>query len=50
MAEQTTTNTQERVCDISTMCLNCGEEMKPEHAHMRCPHCGWRDACCEGIY
>ena len=32
-----------RTCDatdISTMCLNCGTEMQPEHAHYRCRACG----------
>jgi hypothetical protein len=33
--------------DISTMCLNCGTEMQPEHAHYRCLGCGWRDSCCD---
>jgi hypothetical protein len=36
-----------RTCDISTMCLNCGTEMQPEHAHYRCRACGWRDSCCD---
>jgi transposase len=36
-----------RVCDLSTTCLNCGNEMQPEHAHYRCPACGWRDSCCD---
>lgn len=37
-------------CDISTMCLACGAEMRQEHAHMRCDACGWRDSCCDGPY
>ncbi|HEV8623635.1 MAG TPA: hypothetical protein VG034_04200 [Acidimicrobiia bacterium] len=36
--------------DLSTICLVCGEEMRPEHAHYRCPACGWRDSCCDGPY
>lgn len=29
-------------------CPACGEPMAPEHAHDRCPSCGWRSSCCEG--
>jgi hypothetical protein len=36
--------------DISTTCLACGTPMQPEHAHYRCPACGWRDSCCDGPY
>jgi rubrerythrin len=35
-------------CDLSTVCLVCGSAMRPEHAHYRCPACGWRDSCCDG--
>jgi hypothetical protein len=35
-------------CDRSTICLNCGAQMQPEHAHYRCLVCGWRDSCCDG--
>lgn len=38
------------VPDLSTACLACGEPMRPEHAHYRCPACGWRDSCCDGPY
>ena len=34
--------------DLSTTCLHCGAQMRPEHAHYRCPECGWRDSCCDG--
>jgi hypothetical protein len=37
-------------CDLSTVCLACGEQMREEHAHYRCPACGWRDSCCDGPY
>jgi len=37
-------------CDLSITCLTCGAEMRPEHAHYRCPECGWRDSCCDGPY
>jgi hypothetical protein len=37
-------------CDLSTTCLQCGEQMREEHAHYRCPACGWRDSCCDGPY
>jgi hypothetical protein len=33
-------------CDLSTTCPSCGTEMHPEHAHYRCPACGYRDSCC----
>jgi len=36
--------------DLSTMCLNCGAPMHPEHVHYRCSECGWRDSCCDGPY
>lgn len=32
--------------DLSTTCPSCGTEMRPEHAHYRCPTCGYRDSCC----
>jgi len=37
-------------CDLSTVCLACGAQMREEHAHYRCPSCGWRDSCCDGPY
>jgi rubrerythrin len=36
--------------DLSTMCWQCGTPMREEHAHYRCPACGWRDSCCDGPY
>jgi len=36
--------------DLSTTCLQCGSPMREEHAHYRCPACGWRDSCCDGPY
>ncbi len=33
-------------CDLSTTCPNCSTEMQPEHAHYKCPACGYRDSCC----
>ena len=36
--------------DLSIVCLVCGAEMRPEHAHYRCPVCFWRDSCCDGPY
>lgn len=32
--------------DLSTTCPNCSTEMLPEHAHYKCPACGYRDSCC----
>jgi hypothetical protein len=37
-------------CELSTTCLACGASMREEHAHYRCPECGWRDSCCDGPY
>ncbi|HEY5173405.1 MAG TPA: hypothetical protein VIK54_16910 [Acidimicrobiia bacterium] len=39
-----------RPCDLSVTCFVCGAGMRPEHAHYRCPACGWRDSCCDGPY
>jgi len=36
--------------DLSTTCWQCGALMREEHAHYRCPRCGWRDSCCDGPY
>lgn len=33
-------------CDLATTCPNCSTLMQPEHAHYRCPTCGYRDSCC----
>ncbi len=33
-------------CDLSTTCPSCSTQMQPEHAHYRCPACGYRDSCC----
>jgi tRNA(Ile2) C34 agmatinyltransferase TiaS len=33
-------------CELSTVCPDCGVDMSPEHAHYRCPSCGYRDSCC----
>ncbi len=33
-------------CDLTTTCPTCLIEMHPEHAHYRCPLCGYRDSCC----
>jgi Zn finger protein HypA/HybF involved in hydrogenase expression len=32
--------------DLSTTCPSCATQMQPEHAHYRCPACGYRDSCC----
>ncbi len=36
----------EKQCDLSTTCPSCSTEMQPEHAHYKCPACGYRDSCC----
>ncbi len=33
-------------CDLTTTCPTCMIEMQPEHAHYKCPRCGYRDSCC----
>jgi Zn finger protein HypA/HybF involved in hydrogenase expression len=33
-------------CDLTTTCPTCMIEMQPEHAHYKCPLCGYRDSCC----
>jgi hypothetical protein len=33
-------------CDLTTTCPTCLVEMLPEHAHYKCPSCGYRDSCC----
>ena len=32
--------------DLDTVCPECQTQMRPEHAHYRCPACGYRDSCC----
>ncbi|MBI4258967.1 MAG: hypothetical protein HY658_00215 [Actinobacteria bacterium] len=27
-------------------CWSCGAPMEPEHAHYRCPACGYIEPCC----
>ncbi|MGE5184863.1 MAG: hypothetical protein ACM31C_22480 [Acidobacteriota bacterium] len=36
----------DKPCDLSTTCPSCSTEMQPEHAHYKCPACGYRDSCC----
>jgi tRNA(Ile2) C34 agmatinyltransferase TiaS len=31
-------------CDLTTTCPTCLVEMQPEHAHYKCPSCGYRDS------
>jgi hypothetical protein len=33
-------------CDLSATCPTCMIAMQPEHAHYKCPRCGYRDSCC----
>jgi rubredoxin len=33
-----------RDLDFSTTCPNCTAQMLPEHAHYKCPACGYRDS------
>ncbi len=35
-----------RSADLSTICPSCNTQMQPEHAHYKCPACGYRDSCC----
>ncbi|HET9991921.1 MAG TPA: hypothetical protein VFQ65_25505 [Kofleriaceae bacterium] len=36
----------QETCDLTTTCPTCMVEMQPEHAHYKCPRCGYRDSCC----
>ena len=38
--------TQQESCDLTTTCPTCMIAMQPEHAHYKCPNCGYRDSCC----
>lgn len=42
--------TKQPTADLSVTCLLCGAQMRPEHAHYRCPVCYWRDSCCDWPY
>jgi rubredoxin len=33
-----------RDLDLSTTCPSCSTQMLPEHAHYKCPACGYRDS------
>jgi hypothetical protein len=33
-------------CHPDTHCPRCQILLVPEHAHARCPKCGYRDSCC----
>ena len=37
---------KKRGCDLSVTCPTCMIAMRPEHAHYKCPQCGYRDSCC----
>ena len=32
---------------VLAWCPLCSGDLVPEHAHFRCPSCGWRDSCCD---
>lgn len=44
--QMTETRDEEAMCDLSTVCPLCGQEMNPETSHYRCLSCGYRDSCC----
>jgi Zn finger protein HypA/HybF involved in hydrogenase expression len=33
-------------CDPDLVCPTCDVALVPEHAHMKCPKCHYRDSCC----
>lgn len=35
-----------KLCDLSTVCPLCMENMIPETSHYKCLNCGYRDSCC----
>jgi len=32
------------------ICLNCGMLYDPNRTHWRCPYCGHKDHCCDGVW
>jgi tRNA(Ile2) C34 agmatinyltransferase TiaS len=44
--QEETAEPERKECDLSTTCPSCGTQMQPEHAHYKCPACGYRDSCC----
>jgi len=36
------------MADAPLFCPRCGQPMRHEGAHERCPFCGWLTHCCEG--
>lgn len=38
----------QRIVMESQKCERCGAKVLPEHAHEKCPKCGWLTSCCEG--
>lgn len=35
-----------KACHPDIVCPVCNVKLVPEHAHMRCPKCHYRDSCC----
>ena len=34
-------------CTTGDLCPNCGsDDLRPEHAHVKCPGCGYIGPCC----
>ena len=46
LAPTTLARPEDEPRDLSITCPTCSIEMQPEHAHYRCPKCGYRDSCC----
>jgi len=46
LVAEPSTDAAAKSCELATVCPDCGVEMSPEHAHYRCPSCGYRDSCC----
>jgi hypothetical protein len=44
--QEVTVQRTEAACDLTVTCPTCMIEMQPEHAHYKCPSCGYRDSCC----
>jgi tRNA(Ile2) C34 agmatinyltransferase TiaS len=43
---ETIISIEKTLCDLTTICPHCGADMDQEHAHYKCPGCGYRDSCC----
>ena len=45
-AEEVAEQIKAKACHPDVMCPTCNIKLVPEHAHMKCPQCHYRDSCC----